>query len=1279
MRWAFLLSALIALEAAAGGSIAFRFERLIPALQQPWYFAPFGDLAVDSDNFVYVVEQQNNRVRKFTRAGQLVTTFGQPSSGDLLNPRDVAIDEAGFLYVTDGFNHRVAVYTKNGEFLRAFGEFGAAPGQFDVPFGIAFFGERIYVADSLNHRIQILEADGSVINTLGGSGPGSASGQFNVPVDVSVAPDGRIYVADTNNSRIQYFDAAGNFVGEFGTVGTGPGQFEEIRGVEVDSFGIVYAIDVGGRVQRFDPTGLFLAEITMPSGELPFNLPRGIAKAGNGRIYVRDLYRVSQFAPNGDFLDSWASVGDDLGQFNFPLGIDANSDGQLFVADQFNHRLVELDPTGSPISAIGSRGTGPLEFERPIDLAVNGLNQIVVADLENHRVQVIGSDFLPIRSFGDFGTGPGQFNLPFGVAIGAGNTVYVSDSGNHRIQQFQGDGTFLREWGSEGTADGQFREPGPLAIDSDGNLFVADRLNHRIQKFAPDGAHLLSFGSLGNANGEFNVPEALGFDANGLLFVADTLNNRYQAFTVTGEYLGKFEQPGIEPGQVTRPGGIYFDDNQNVFMVGARNNRLQRFSRLEQLPDTKVVIVAGGGPYPGNPLWDATQVNANFAYRTLVVRGFSKDTIQYLSPDVNLDIDQNGLADDVDEAPTAAALGRAIDEFADDAANLLLYLVDHGGENTFRLTEAEVLGAETLGQWVDDWQAARPGSRVTVIYDACQSGSFMDELRNPAFDRVLITSSEAEENAYFVSQGALSFSNRFWTGIFNGATVGEAFEASATATSASFPLQTPLLDADGNGVFNSPEDRAAVLSTLIGSGGSDTSDAPLLGSVSLPQTISSGSVATLIAEGVVDADGIARVWAVLRPPGFVPASPDNPVQDLPTIDLINQSGTDDYELEFSGFTDVGTYQLAVHAQDRLGNISAPALTSVTVDNPVRRRAIVVHGGDVSEAAFAARQGNAGLAVAALSIQGYGADGVSCSDSSCDDIFYLSNAAVPGTDGTSTRTNLEFALTTWGTDDVQDLTVYFVGPRDGNTLVLSDSDSVSLTDLDGLLDNVQTAVPGVLTIVIDADSSEDIVTALTPDASQTRYLISSTEDGDEAINLSGGEVSFSQFFWTQVLNGARLRAAFVLARNAVLFNQSAQLDSNGNGVSNDLTDGVGPQDYFIGSGVALAGDDPFVGGLAVDSVLASDFETVSVSQVTSTGTVDRVVLVVGRPDGSVVSQPLPKNGDAFEDRSFALCGQAGDYAVSAFAVDTDGNVSLPTSAVASRATACDDFFFFSGFE
>jgi hypothetical protein len=43
---------------------------------------------------------------------------------------------------------------------------------------------------------------------------------------------------------------------------------------------------------------------------------------------------------------------------------------------------------------------------------------------------------------------------------------------------------------------------------------------------------------------------------------------------------------------------------------------------------------------------------ANFAYRALVYQGFTKDSIYYLSADTELDLDNNGQADDVDAEPT---------------------------------------------------------------------------------------------------------------------------------------------------------------------------------------------------------------------------------------------------------------------------------------------------------------------------------------------------------------------------------------------------------------------------------------------------------------------------------------------------------------------------------------------------------------------------------------------------------------------------------------------------
>ena len=58
------------------------------------------------------------------------------------------------------------------------------------------------------------------------------------------------------------------------------------------------------------------------------------------------------------------------------------------------------------------------------------------------------------------------------------------------------------------------------------------------------------------------------------------------------------------------------------------------------------------------------------------------------------DLDQNGLADDIDADATSANFENAIlGPFASQATDLLVYMADHGGEETFRLSEKEVLSA----------------------------------------------------------------------------------------------------------------------------------------------------------------------------------------------------------------------------------------------------------------------------------------------------------------------------------------------------------------------------------------------------------------------------------------------------------------------------------------------------------------------------------------------------------------------------------------------------------
>lgn len=76
---------------------------------------------------------------------------------------------------------------------------------------------------------------------------------------------------------------------------------------------------------------------------------------------------------------------------------------------------------------------------------------------------------------------------------------------------------------------------------------------------------------------------------------------------------------------------------------------------------------------------------ANFAYRTLNFQGYTKETIQYLSSDLDFDLDQNGITDDVDGDATNANLQSAVTTWASAPVNglpvedVVVYLVDHGG------------------------------------------------------------------------------------------------------------------------------------------------------------------------------------------------------------------------------------------------------------------------------------------------------------------------------------------------------------------------------------------------------------------------------------------------------------------------------------------------------------------------------------------------------------------------------------------------------------------------
>gem|GEM_PF-4442565 len=172
-------------------------------------FFHVGCIAHDSQNNIYAVDQKgtpggvHHRIQVFDSDGNFLRQFGTYGSGDgeLYEPYCLALDSDDNVYVTDYQNNRVQKFTSAGEWIRTI----TAHTDFFLPIGIAIDQRRniLYVDTGLGY-IEAFSLDGNYLFTIGlfGTGNGEFSG---VVSGIAVAVDGTVYAADGAANRIQYF------------------------------------------------------------------------------------------------------------------------------------------------------------------------------------------------------------------------------------------------------------------------------------------------------------------------------------------------------------------------------------------------------------------------------------------------------------------------------------------------------------------------------------------------------------------------------------------------------------------------------------------------------------------------------------------------------------------------------------------------------------------------------------------------------------------------------------------------------------------------------------------------------------------------------------------------------------------------------------------------------------------------------------------------------------------------------------------------------------------
>ena len=268
-----------------------------------------------------------------------------------------------------------------------------------------------------------------------------------------------------------------------------------------------------------------------------------------------------------------------------------------------------------PVSAFGEQGSSVGKFNGPWGVAVNTNDEIAVTDQSNHRIQIFSSEGKFLRSFGKKGDNAGELNNPRGIAFHNNGNIFVADSFNHRIQIFSGEGKFVGSFGGKGNVDSQLDIPSGLSVDSEGNIIVADVGNQLIKIFSPDGKFLTKigvegsftypwhciqydrylivsdnhcikvferngkirykFGENGAGDGKFTSPRCLSVNKSGQLMVCDSGNCRIQVFKLNGQFVGKFGTRGENLGEFRYPRALSVLSTGRFVVTDYGNHRIQ--------------------------------------------------------------------------------------------------------------------------------------------------------------------------------------------------------------------------------------------------------------------------------------------------------------------------------------------------------------------------------------------------------------------------------------------------------------------------------------------------------------------------------------------------------------------------------------------------------------------------------------------------------------------------------------------------------------------------------
>lgn len=305
---------------------------------------------------------------------------------------------------------------------------------------------------------------------------------------------------------------------------------------------------LGNVVQVDNPEGLCCTKIKEEDDPTTWRddalLTLFAVNSGTGQI----VYNV-----NLSNLKTFGTKGSGAGQFNNPHGITCNENGDVYIADTGNRRIVHLRYFQGELRWITVVDS---TLELPYDVSLDSRGNLYAVDAGDNRILVYSPDDSKIQTIST------ELEYPTAIAVidrlapfneQALDRIVVVDRFGNRINQINRSGEIIRSVDCRSigldTANLSY-----CAFDRYGNSFVTDRINHQIHIFDHNLKYITSFGRPANALGSqpvFNSPRGIAINRKfGQLFVSEQDGGQYYLIALDGWLIGCFPErfDSLKPG-----------------------------------------------------------------------------------------------------------------------------------------------------------------------------------------------------------------------------------------------------------------------------------------------------------------------------------------------------------------------------------------------------------------------------------------------------------------------------------------------------------------------------------------------------------------------------------------------------------------------------------------------------------------------------------------------------------------------------------------------------------